>query len=271
MIFLQIRHRIRAESILGSSNIGAEHLQRLRRVAGYMVLYPIAYVVLSLPLAAGRMATMQGNAPSRIYMCIAGAIMASSGFVDVLLYTLTRRNLLTFSDESSTSSSTNRRISTVSVNTLKRLSKSTTGPMTSNMNIYNRRPSSTRSLSGHLHKISHLDRVDETDLDDYTLNVDKPSDSDTELIPADKVYQETTIEVVSEPAPTYPVQGREQVQDQEQGQEKEEEKEQEVQVHNDDNHGTAAGTPHQSRHHYRSSRTQYPFRRELSIRRDHKY
>jgi hypothetical protein len=65
-----------------------------------MVLYPIAYVVLSLPLAAGRMATAQGHTPSVVYFCVAGAMMTSSGFVDMLMYTVTRRTLITDSEHS---------------------------------------------------------------------------------------------------------------------------------------------------------------------------
>jgi hypothetical protein len=60
----------------------------------YMVIYPIAYVILSLPLAAGRMATAQGHTPSIVYYCVAGSILTSSGFVDVLMYVMTRRSLI---------------------------------------------------------------------------------------------------------------------------------------------------------------------------------
>lgn len=77
-----------------------EHLRRLRRVTGVMVLYPIAYIVLSLPLAAGRMAMAQGHQPSVSYFCAAGAIIASSGLVDVIMYTLTRKALIINSESS---------------------------------------------------------------------------------------------------------------------------------------------------------------------------
>ncbi|KKK21572.1 hypothetical protein P175DRAFT_0512690 [Aspergillus ochraceoroseus IBT 24754] len=98
VLWFQLRQRIKQSAILGSSHL--ESLKRLRRVVGYMVIYPIAYIILSLPLAAGRMATAQGKTPSIVYFCIAGALITSSGLVDVLLYTLTRKNLILESEPS---------------------------------------------------------------------------------------------------------------------------------------------------------------------------
>ena len=59
-----------------------------------MVIYPVAYIVLSLPIAAGRMAMARGITPSPAYFCAAAAIITSSGVVDVTIYTLTRRKLI---------------------------------------------------------------------------------------------------------------------------------------------------------------------------------
>ncbi|KAJ5999936.1 hypothetical protein N7481_000345 [Penicillium waksmanii] len=98
VMYTQLRRQISASSILGNSHI--EGLKRLRRVVGYMTIYPIVYVVLSLPLAAGRMANMSGKMPSVAFFCSAGAIITSSGLVDVILYTLTRRNLIIDSEPS---------------------------------------------------------------------------------------------------------------------------------------------------------------------------
>lgn len=91
IMFFYLRYRIASSTVLGSHHL--EGLRRLRRVVSSMMIYPLAYVVLSLPLAAGRMASAKGNTPSLTYFCISGAMMTSSGWVDVLLYTLTRRNL----------------------------------------------------------------------------------------------------------------------------------------------------------------------------------
>lgn len=59
-----------------------------------MVLYPIAYVALSLPLPAGRFAVWSGAKVSLVFYCIGATLMTSCGFVDTILYTLTRRVLI---------------------------------------------------------------------------------------------------------------------------------------------------------------------------------
>jgi hypothetical protein len=62
-----------------------------------MVVYPLVYVVCTIPLASARMDAMTGHAPSLERLCLAGAIITSNGWLDVLLYTLTRR-IMIFSD-----------------------------------------------------------------------------------------------------------------------------------------------------------------------------
>lgn len=79
-----------------------ESLQRLNRVVIYMVVYPLVYLILSLPLAAGRMATARGYPPSKTYFGVAGSLMALSGFFDVTVYTLTRRHLLLDTEHNTT-------------------------------------------------------------------------------------------------------------------------------------------------------------------------
>lgn len=61
-----------------------------------MVLYPLVYIVLTLPLSAGRMYAMAHNGRhiSTTYDIFAGSFLTSCGWVDSLLYTLTRRRLL---------------------------------------------------------------------------------------------------------------------------------------------------------------------------------
>lgn len=63
-----------------------------------MVVYPAVYVVCTLPLASSRMAAMTGKPPSLARLCLAGAMITSNGWLDVLLYTCTRR-IMIFSDE----------------------------------------------------------------------------------------------------------------------------------------------------------------------------
>ncbi|EHL00660.1 hypothetical protein M7I_3404 [Glarea lozoyensis 74030] len=70
--------------------------QKILRTARYMIVYPIAYIILTLPLAAGRVASMTGRKPPLMFFCVAGAMMASCGFVDVALYIYTRKALSLF-------------------------------------------------------------------------------------------------------------------------------------------------------------------------------
>jgi hypothetical protein len=68
--------------------------QKILRTARYMIVYPIAYILLTLPLAAGRVASMTGRKPPLMYYTVAGAMMACCGFVDVALYIYTRKALV---------------------------------------------------------------------------------------------------------------------------------------------------------------------------------
>ncbi|KAL4796654.1 G protein-coupled glucose receptor regulating Gpa2-domain-containing protein [Aspergillus venezuelensis] len=180
VLWLQLRRRIKQSAILGSSH--TESLKRLRRVVGYMVIYPIAYIVLSLPLAAGRMATARGDTPSIVYFCVAGALITSSGLVDVLLYTLTRKNLIVES-EPSMDRSYNK-----FAKGRKGLSSTTDKNMRTDI-------SALRTYKG---------GDDEESRDGSTDDIVKNTNA-VELAPVGKVYQHTTIEITSEPA--YPSSG----------------------------------------------------------------
>jgi hypothetical protein len=75
-----------------------EEAKRVRSIANLMVVYPLVYVVCTIPLASARMASMSGNPPSLARLCLSGAMIVSNGWLDVLLYTCTRR-IMIFSDE----------------------------------------------------------------------------------------------------------------------------------------------------------------------------
>jgi hypothetical protein len=62
------------------------------------LIYPVIYVICTAPLALGRIATMAGAKVPLGYFCAAGALITSNGWLDVLLWGLTRRVLL-FSSE----------------------------------------------------------------------------------------------------------------------------------------------------------------------------
>lgn len=100
IMFFYLRRRMKQAKMLRHGQ--QESLRRLNRVVVYMVIYPFVYLVLSLPLAAGRMATAQGDPPSKTYFGIAGCLMALSGIMDVAVYTLTRRHLLIDTEHSTT-------------------------------------------------------------------------------------------------------------------------------------------------------------------------
>lgn len=59
-----------------------------------MVMYPAVYVILTLPIAVGRMVAMTGTKMPDVFFCIAGSLLTSCGWIDALLYTLTRRVLV---------------------------------------------------------------------------------------------------------------------------------------------------------------------------------
>lgn len=90
LIFIYLRKHL--TNMSGSGAGGGQ--SKVSQAARYMVVYPLAYVLLTLPLAAGRMATMTGNVLPLPYYCAAGSMMTSSGWIDVALYTLTRRVLV---------------------------------------------------------------------------------------------------------------------------------------------------------------------------------
>jgi len=69
------------------------------------LLYPLIYVLCTVPLAAGRIASMAGNDVSLGYFCFAGAMIASAGWLDVVLYSTTRRAIV-FSGEAPPSQDT---------------------------------------------------------------------------------------------------------------------------------------------------------------------
>lgn len=91
IMFFYLRYRMKQAATLRQNR---DHLTRMNRVVIYMVIYPFVYIGLSLPLAAGRMCTANNIIPSKTYFAVAGSLMAFSGFVDVLVYTLTRKHLL---------------------------------------------------------------------------------------------------------------------------------------------------------------------------------
>jgi hypothetical protein len=59
-----------------------------------MILYPIIYTVCTMPIAAARIASMAGENVSLACFCVAGSMIACNGWLDALLYGLTRRSIV---------------------------------------------------------------------------------------------------------------------------------------------------------------------------------
>ncbi|SMR62190.1 unnamed protein product [Zymoseptoria tritici ST99CH_1A5] len=97
--FYALRKKTQSVTVNGElppNSSNARTVKALNRITMNMVLYPFAYVLLTLPLSAGRMWSMSRNGqnPSDLFLVIAGSLMTSCGWVDSLLYTLTREKLL---------------------------------------------------------------------------------------------------------------------------------------------------------------------------------
>lgn len=93
-VLLQLKAAMKA--IVPHLREQSDTFAKVDRAARLMVLYPFFYIVLTLPLSAGRMWSMahHGQELPNVYQCVAGTLLASSGLVDALLYTLTRKTLL---------------------------------------------------------------------------------------------------------------------------------------------------------------------------------
>lgn len=73
-------------------NMHAAVRSRIERSQKFMAIYPVIYVIFTLPLAFGRMWSMahDGTPLPDAYMIVAGCLIASCGWMDALMYTLTR-------------------------------------------------------------------------------------------------------------------------------------------------------------------------------------
>jgi hypothetical protein len=98
VLILALRWRIQ-----GNFYRSQQQIRHAKEAAKLMIAYPAIYVVCTLPLATLRMyqeATQEQV--SETWFCFAGAMITSNGWMDVILYCLTRRIML-FSDEPPTS------------------------------------------------------------------------------------------------------------------------------------------------------------------------
>ena len=89
LTFLILRRRVK-ESFYTTSDTAI----RAQSAAKLIIAYPIVYVVCTLPLVKARLTSMAGGKVSFVELCVAAAMITSNGWLDVLLYSLTRRALL---------------------------------------------------------------------------------------------------------------------------------------------------------------------------------
>lgn len=201
-MFFKLRRRIASAAAVRQQD--ERSLKRIRRFVYYMIVYPLAYLLLSLPLAAGRMMTAGGRTPSIPYMCVAGALITSSGFVNVLLYTTTRRAIVLDTDRSNDRSQLNpfhhydyrsNHVATV-------VADGNVNSDIDSRHIYGR--GKTRSHA-HTSSAESTDKIIDNE-DNITRRDNAPVTA--ELPELDRVYQKTTtFQITTEPAlpsPTYP-------------------------------------------------------------------
>lgn len=100
LIFFKLRRKtskLFAEQGRASNELANKNtVQAVNRITKLMMLYPFVYVLLTLPISACRMWSMahHGQSISDVTQCIVGALLASCGWVDCLLYSLTRKRLM---------------------------------------------------------------------------------------------------------------------------------------------------------------------------------
>ena len=87
---------------LSFRNIHTEHSQLLARkrmlqVARSLLWYPLIYLVVTAPLTIGRLATFANNSWAVMCIFVGAAFYASGGFFNVLLYTSTRKGIVSWS------------------------------------------------------------------------------------------------------------------------------------------------------------------------------
>ena len=85
---------------LKSGFYSQQQKRHAKDAAKLMIAYPAIYVFCTLPLATLRMyqETTTGKRVSATWFCFAGAMITSNGWLDVILYCVTRRIML-FSDD----------------------------------------------------------------------------------------------------------------------------------------------------------------------------
>lgn len=100
VIFVQLRRQtsqLYTEQRRASNELAnKDTVTAVKRVTKLMMLYPLVYVLLTLPISVCRMWSMahDGKSVGETTQIIVGALLASCGWVDCCLYSLTRKRLM---------------------------------------------------------------------------------------------------------------------------------------------------------------------------------
>jgi hypothetical protein len=70
--------------------------RRMLQVARSLLWYPLIYVVVTAPLTIGRLSQFAGDDWPQVYIFIAATFYASAGWCNVLLYTTTRKGIVSW-------------------------------------------------------------------------------------------------------------------------------------------------------------------------------
>jgi len=90
----------RATVMIENSNPPQATHRRMTKVAYALLLYPILYIFHTLPLAILRLANFGGFIPSYGALYFVASIYCCSGWTTVLLYTATRRGIISWDRQS---------------------------------------------------------------------------------------------------------------------------------------------------------------------------
>jgi hypothetical protein len=97
-IFISLRREDRAAANASQGTGDGDYPSlRLSHNPAFLI-YPIIYVLCTLPLAVGRLASMTGAETPIRYLCFAGAMISSNGLFDCLLFGTTR-NVIVFASK----------------------------------------------------------------------------------------------------------------------------------------------------------------------------
>lgn len=70
--------------------------KRMKQISLTLLFYPIIYIVVLLPLSIARLRQFVGKSPSLAFTYTTVAIFNCQGFINVLLYTTTRKGLISW-------------------------------------------------------------------------------------------------------------------------------------------------------------------------------